>query len=626
MAVLELVKGVVSNHLAYSVGLWALLALIPLILVYLIRPRPKRQSIPALMFLLKESAKSDKKSFLRRFVRDPLFLLQILMLIAFAIAIAKPFITLTEDVFVEKTALVIDASASSQTEMGGVSRFEQAISIAKDQAGSKNTIIVISSVPELIADDVDTAKARDELDHIKPRDTPTNIFDSIIFAGNYVNEKDKVVVISDFVETSSQKDYIAAKNILESKGIIVDLVNLREQEKQKARNVGIVDLEVKEEQTSVKIKNYNDANESISMELEGANLSRKRIYVEAKSVEVISFPTPSGLSKFMIKPADWQDDLALDNEIYISSPSKDTVPLLLISNKASKYITTALDVIDTVSVQRGVPPKVPAVNHNIIMITNVNRNLILPGTLKSIRKKVDDGAALIITGQEDLFSIDFDDLLPVERADKGGPVLISHDVFVIPTQETSITEDINFGMVKKYLKVKPKDGSMVVASTTNNVSMIVLKSYGKGMVVYFGFMDDHSTFKQDIYYPVFWKRLFDMAIKKQDLSELNFNTGRLINLLEKQKITAPFGKVKADTIMLSHQGIYRTEDKNFVANLIDEDESNVNGEEFGKKVGVFDEEIKKREQVPFDLTRHFIIGLLVLVFLELLWIKFRGDL
>jgi hypothetical protein len=30
--------------------------------------------------------------------------------------------------------------------------------------------------------------------------------------------------------------------------------------------------------------------------------------------------------------------------------------------------------------------------------------------------------------------------------------------------------------------------------------------------------------------------------------------------------------------------------------------------------------------VPFELTYHFIIGLLALVFLELLWIKFRGDL
>ena len=78
--------------------------------------------------------------------------------------------------------------------------------------------------------------------------------------------------------------------------------------------------------------------------------------------------------------------------------------------------------------------------------------------------------------------------------------------------------------------------------------------------------------------------------------------------------------------MLSHQGIYRTDDKNFVANLLNEEESNINGEDTGEKLGLVEEEITAREMIPFELTRYFIIGLLLLVFLELLWIKFRGDL
>ncbi|MFC1740989.1 BatA and WFA domain-containing protein [Nanoarchaeota archaeon] len=626
MPVFELLKGVAAGHLMEISGLWALLSLIPLILVYLIRPRPKKKTIPALMFLLKDNARSDKKSFLRRFVRDPLFLFQILLFIAFALAIAKPFMTVTEDVFVEKTAIVVDGSASSQVEVNGKSRFEIAIDAAKDNLGTKNTVIVASSVPELIADDVDSSKAKNELSHLKPRDTPTNIFDSIIFAGNYVKEKDKVIVVSDFIETTSQKDFTAAKNILESKGMIVDFVNVRDYEERKAKNIGIIDLDVNEQETSVQIKNYNDENETVGLEIEGANLTQKDVLIEPKAVEVVSFPTPSGLSKFSIKPWNGHDDLTLDNTAYISSPSKIAAPLLLISNSVTKYLSTALEVLDNVAVDKGTPPKVPTVNHQIIMMSNVNKDLILPGTMKSIRKKVDDGAALIVIAQKDILGIDFEGMLPVERTDKGSPVFIEHEVFVSSTQETTLTEDINFGRVDKYLKVKPRDGSIVLASTTNNVSMIVMKSHGKGIVVYFGFMDDYSTFKEDIYYPVFWKRLFDMAINKQDLSELNFRTGRLINLLEKQKIEAPFGKVKADTILLTHQGIYTTEEKKFVANLVNDKESNVNGEEMGDKLGVYDEAIKTREEVPFELTRYFIIGLILLVFLELLWIKFRGDL
>ncbi len=623
MVVLEAIKGVMDQHLLYHAGLWALTALIPLILVYLIRPKPKKQKIPALMFLMKESARSDKKSFLRRFVRDPLFLLQILILIAFAIAIAKPYITTTEDVFVEKTAIVVDASASSQTEVEGKTRFERTIDIAKENTGSNNAIIAISSVPELIADNVDPQKAKDELNHLKPRDTPTSIFDTIIFAGNYVKEKDKIIVISDFIETGTQKDYNAAKNILESKGIIVDLVNTRDYEETRARNVGIVDLDVKEEETSVQIKNYNDQQETVPLNLEGADLTISEITIDPKAVEVVSFPTPPALSRFSIRPAN--DNFAADNDIHISAPSKESVPLLLISNHPSRYMTTAMQVIETVTPDRGTPPKVPDPNHNIMIIREVNKDLILPGTMDKIKKKVDDGAALIVFAQKDLFSIDFEGMLPVERADKSSPVFIDHEVWVTPTHQTSVTQDINFGRVQKYLKVAPVAGSTVMASTTNNVSMIVMKNHGKGMVVYFGMMEDHSTFKEDIYYPVFWKRLFDMAVKKQDLSELNFRTGRLINLLEKQTIEAPFGKVKADTILLSHAGIYRGDEKNFVANLIDDEESDINGEELEEKIGVY-EESTSREQVKYELTRHFIIGLLIAVFLELLWIKFRGDL
>ncbi|HII72335.1 TPA: hypothetical protein HA265_06285, partial [Candidatus Woesearchaeota archaeon] len=350
------------------------------------------------------------------------------------------------------------------------------------------------------------------------------------------------------------------------------------------------------------------------------------ITIEPKSVEVISFVTPAALSKFSIKPAPGHDDFALDNDAYLSAPLKEAAPLLLISNDVSKYLSTALDVIDTVDVERGIPPKVPEIGHQIIMISNVNRDLILPGTMKSIEKKVNDGAALIVVAQEDVLAIDFLGMLPVERADKGGPVLIDEDVFIVPTHQTSITEDINFGRVEQYLKVVPFEGATTLATTTNNVSMIVMKNHGKGIVVYVGMMDEYSTFKLDIYYPVFWKRLFDLAVKKQDLSQLNFKTGKLINMLQEQKVVAPFGKVTAETILLSHQGIYRAEEKNFVANLANEWESNVNGDIEGEKIGVFEDDLKKRENIPFELTKYFVIGLLVLVFIELLWIKFRGDL
>jgi len=91
----------------------------------------------------------------------------------------------------------------------------------------------------------------------------------------------------------------------------------------------------------------------------------------------------------------------------MSAPSDVAHPLLLISNSVSKHLTTALDLVESVRVERGVPPKVPDINHEIIIISNINKDLVLPGMMKSIKKKVSDGAALIVVAQPELTYIDF---------------------------------------------------------------------------------------------------------------------------------------------------------------------------------------------------------------------------
>lgn len=625
MLYLDSLKEVLAGNLLESAGLWALLALIPIILAYLIRPRPKHKTVPALIFLMKDRTRADKRSFLRKILKDPLLLFQILVIIIFAITIARPYMTVNEEVFVEKTAILIDTSASSQVEIDSKTRFERSIEIAKEHLSSKNTIIAMSGIPEVIASEIDSTKAKEELNTLRPRDTPSAIFDSLMFAANYVQEDDKILVISDFIDTSS-KDFKTAKSIIESKGIIVEFINLRDLESRKAKNIGIIDVDVGEEQTTVLIKNYNDEDETVGVDIEGMKLSMNTVFIAAKGVESLTFPTQWGLARFWITPKAGNDDFDLDDEVYLSSPSREKTDLLWISNRDSRYLSTALDVLGTVNLQRGTPPKVPDIAHPITIISDLNDDLMLPGTIRNIRENVEAGASLVIFAQKDLDEIDFEGLLPVQRASNSEPIFIEHEVAVITEADTYITEDINFGMVDHYLKVKPRDGATTLASTTNDVPMIVLKSYGAGMVVYFGFMELYSNFKQDIYYPVFWKRLFDMFLKKQELSELNFRTGKRLALLDEQRIEAPKGIIRADTILLSHQGIYRTDEKNFVANLILDDESNINGDSLKENNKLLPGDLKNEEEVPLELAWYFMIALIVLIFIELLWVKFRGDL
>jgi len=58
---------------ANTLGFWALLALIPFILLYLRRPRPQDRIIPSLMFLMQEKKTSNRYAFLQKFITNILF-------------------------------------------------------------------------------------------------------------------------------------------------------------------------------------------------------------------------------------------------------------------------------------------------------------------------------------------------------------------------------------------------------------------------------------------------------------------------------------------------------------------------------------------------------------------------
>jgi len=245
--------------------------------------------------------------------------------------------------------------------------------------------------------------------------------------------------------------------------------------------------------------------------------------------------------------------------------------------------------------------------------------------MKNIKKKVYDGAALIVVAQPNLFNMDFEGILPVERADETRPPMIAKKGYVRTEIVNEVTEDVNFGMVDKYLNAKPVEGAVALATVGNNITMVAVKNYGEGAVVYIGMMDDYFAFKKDVFYPIFWKRLFDMVLKKQDINLLNFKTDDITHLLSRQKVITPAGRVNDEKILLDYQGIYRSDERNFVANLLNEKESQVNGNDEELK-GVFEDSFTKEKDVPYELSKYFLWGLLFFVFLELLWIKLRGDL
>src|SRR3989304_4516255 len=110
---------------ANEVGLYALLSIIPLIIIYLLRPRPRKLKIPSLMFLL-DLEKKKRLNIFRKFLKDPLFLIQLLVLALVSLAVAEPFIIANEEAGGGHTVVILDASASMQAD----GKFEKALAQA----------------------------------------------------------------------------------------------------------------------------------------------------------------------------------------------------------------------------------------------------------------------------------------------------------------------------------------------------------------------------------------------------------------------------------------------------------------------------------------------------------------
>ena len=346
-------------QLANTLGMYAFLSLIPLIIIYLRKPKPVEKIIPSLMFLIKNQKDTTKHSFFKKLLRNLVFLLQLLALSLMAFSIASPYILTSEAVTSQNTVIIIDASASSQTVVNGKTRFESSIDIAKDYLEGKISIIVVSESPETILEHGTKNQALSLIQTIEPKDTKTNLESALYEAESLLGErKGRIVVISDFI-VEDVNELLKAKRILSSKDIDVKFISTWN----KAKNIGIIDLDIDKYNVAAYVKNFNDEDSELSAAIvkEGNALETKSKKITAQSTEIFDFETPTGLSEIRINS---DDDFKLDNTVYISAPEKKQINVLLITNAKTSYLMKALQSSKDVNLQITEPPIVQGIESN----------------------------------------------------------------------------------------------------------------------------------------------------------------------------------------------------------------------------------------------------------------------
>ncbi|MBU1004547.1 MAG: BatA and WFA domain-containing protein [Nanoarchaeota archaeon] len=606
-------------------GLYALLALIPFILMYLIRPKNFEKVIPSLMFIMQEKNKFIKASFLQKLLRNLLLLIQLSIIVFLAFSVASPYLQIPHTVMVRNNVIVLDVSASMQTKDGMGTRFSNAITEAKNNLGMRNTLILAENTPVIILEDASSGETLDLLNKITPKATSTDLGDALLLAGDILgNKKGVVSVISDFLPTEGS-DLLIAKRSLTAKGNTVNFIDVHNE----AENAGITDVIVDKDETIVEIKNYIDREIKVGVELikDNSKSSEKELTLLPNSKEKIIFKTLPGVSRIELKV---NDDMQIDNVAYISAPEKKETNILLITNNPDgSKIKSAMSALG-VNLEVREPPTVNAynVNHDIVIVDDVSKELFVPTDFVDLKKYVEQGGILIIAAQENLAELNTLDLLPLiidSKEDKTTSVCA--DVIGMIFPKDPFSDEPCFTSTNKYIKGTAKNDSLTLASAQLDSSPLIIDmKKGLGEVVYYGIIDKESGFYSDIFYPIFWNNIVNYLMKTENIMDYNYKGGKVV-VISEQEVKTPSSRLKTNKVLLDELGIYEFDGKKIAVNLVNEKESDVGRENVELKSDLNNFSAEKVKDVDnFDLEVPLLMITVLLLFFEFIYIKRRGDL
>jgi len=307
------------------VGLYALLLVIPFILLYLFSLRPEKKVFSSLMFFIKNTSTSKNYSFFKKLLTNLLLLLQLLVILFLAYSAASPQIEFAQNTTDEHSVIVLDTSASMQAGMGLSSRFEASLSDAKSVASSNKriSIILAEEVPLVVLEKKPSEDAIDVLNNIQPSEAKSNVEDALIQAMT-IMDKGTVYVYSDYAFSQS---LIAAKKQLNTKGINVVFKTYNEP----AKNVGFIDYSIFDNEIKIKVKNFNDQAYKIKVSSE---YESKTMDLLPNGVEEETFTLNSGKTIFTLEA---NDEFEPDNYLYINVPNRKKIKTLYITNTFSLW-------------------------------------------------------------------------------------------------------------------------------------------------------------------------------------------------------------------------------------------------------------------------------------------------
>lgn len=589
-------------------GLLALASLVPLIVLYILQPDPRRLQVPTLEFLPNIDDEGGSNPVLEKLRRNLLLLIQIAVLVLAALALASPYVDVTRSAAADETVVVLDATASMATEDGGATRFDRAASYAADEVTGTTSVIVVGSSANVVLEDGSASEARSTVESATVTDASGSIANGISRGASVAGENARLVVASDFAGGS---DWEGAVEQARAQGVAV---GLRQFGGGGEDNAGIVDMSFGGDSVTVEVANFGNEQKNTELSFAGQTESMS---LEPGDFGSASFGVPTGGGTVELSPG---DSFPTDNTAQVAG-QPGSLDVLLVTNDRNRFLVAALESMNEVNheVVQAPVPNFDGTEYDVVVFDAVNRNRLLDRTVRNARDTVNAGGGVVFVAQEDLSSVQgtYGDLINVEAGD----VVAGDGVDVVSDDE--LVRNIDFTPPEEYVEAELVDGRVLVESGSGD-PLVATTDTGNGRVLYYGFMREASQFHNSYQYPVFWRDALYHVSSRERLSSMNRQTGDRLSFAQERTVGTPNGEVTGTTVVMDDAGLYDAGTV-YSANLLNPTESDVSAPDINETEAAEAAQRSQQETVPLDLTPYVALVALLFVAAEIGVMRYRGE-
>ncbi len=573
-------------------ALLGLLAVIPLIIIYLIRPRPREMLFSSTQFL--REGEAERSAVLSRLIFDPLFWVQLLVLCALSGAAAGPYLT-ESGVALSHLVVVLDGSASMEDS------FDAAISQVEPflDKYERISIVLAENTPVVALQEGSSAEARDALGSLRPKAVSADLSSAMVLAGNLLGAGGgNILVASDFISWTGD-DPEATRKLLQADGEVSIVFANSYRGGDNVALVGGWDVEGPEyvNHTAL-VHNFGPAR-SVPITIRGpGGSSGQTAAIPAGGDFYLSFSAYPGINEISL---DLQDAISWDNHAFVYVPGIGEKRVLYLGEDGPAL--AALRSLPNVRIER-------VGDYADFDLVVASRNASADGQLN---RYVDGGGKVIFVA----FDMESPDYLPVRvTGEVEGPA----NLWV---RNEGFAKGVHFDEIGLFSY--PEADSRRRSVTMVEANAIPVLSYwrlGQGTVVYDGLEKD-SDFYLRPEYPIFWYQMVNWITGVPDIAESNRKTGELVALGEMATVQTPSDTITVANLALDQVGIYRFRGEALAANMYDPQESDLS-HAAGYPAGEF-QSVSRETLVEKDISIWLIALAALSIVLELAMLRWRRE-